>query len=128
MAACASPSPSASHALRSLSPGPWSAPKDPRLNLRHPEVHLDPSSNLLGTSDKPRPLVASVSFNLSSTTESSPSLVAIPWLWQGICDVGVCNPRWGKHGPWMMNPGPERVLGAGEGARRLFSGAESVEG
>ena len=127
-AACASPSPSPSHALRSLSPGPLSAPKDPRLNLRHPEVHLDPSSNLRGTSDKPLPLAASVSLNLSSTSESSPSLAAIPWLWQGICDAGVCNPCWGKHGPWMMNPGPERVLGAGVGGPRPFSGSVSVEG
>ena len=69
------------------------------LNLRHLEVHLDPSSNLLGTSDKPLPLVASDSLNLSSASESPPSLVVIPGLWQGVCDAGVCNPRWGKHGP-----------------------------
>ena len=105
-----------------------SAPKDPCLNLRHQEVHLDPFSNLLGTSDKPLPLVASVSLNLSSASESPPSLVVIPGLWQGVCDAGVCNPRWGKHDPWMMNPGPERALRAGGGDPRPFSGSESVEG
>ena len=64
------------------------------LNLRHLEVHLDPSSNLLGTSDKLLPLVASDSLNLSSPSESPPSLVVIPGLWQGVCDAGVCNPHW----------------------------------